>query len=59
MNKDQVKGRMTEAAGKVKSTTGKAVGNKKLEETGRAEELGGKVRATYGDVKNQFKKAVK
>ncbi|MEO8223345.1 MAG: CsbD family protein [Gammaproteobacteria bacterium] len=59
MNKDQVKGRLTEAEGKVKSTAGKVVGNKKLEEEGRAEELGGKARATYGDVKNQVKKAVK
>ena len=58
MNKDQVKGRVEEAAGKVKEVTGKVVGNKKLEEKGRAEEVVGKVRAGYGDGKNQIKKGL-
>ena len=56
MNKDQVKGRAEEAAGAVKKVTGKAVGNKNLEQKGRLEEAGGKVRAGYGDAKNELEK---
>jgi uncharacterized protein YjbJ (UPF0337 family) len=55
MNKDQVKGRLNEAAGKVKEVTGKAVGNKTVEEKGRAQKNIGKVQAGYGDVKNEIK----
>lgn len=53
MNKDQIKGRMEEAAGKVKEVTGKVVGNKTLEEKGKVEEVAGKARAGYGDVKSK------
>ena len=56
MNKDQIKGRKEELTGEAKKVTGKVVGNKALEERGRAEKAAGKARATYGDVKNEFKK---
>ena len=59
MNKDQVKGRAEQAAGKVKETTGKALGNKTLEEKGRLEEAAGKIRSNYGDLKNEAEKADK
>ena len=56
MNKDQVKGRVDEAAGKVKEVTGKVVGNKKLEEKGKTEEVAGAARAGYGDAKAEIRK---
>ena len=56
MNKDQVKGRVKEVEGKIKEVTGKVVGNKTLEEKGKAQTAGGKVQAGYGDLKNDLKK---
>jgi len=55
MNKDQIKGRVDEAAGKVKKATGKVLNDEELKDKGRAEEVAGKVRATYGDVKEDVK----
>jgi uncharacterized protein YjbJ (UPF0337 family) len=59
MNKDQVKGRMEQAKGSIKETTGKAVGNKKLETEGQIDKTSGKAQATYGDLKEDVKDAVK
>jgi uncharacterized protein YjbJ (UPF0337 family) len=59
MNKDQVKGRIGQAKGAVKEATGKAVGNKKLENEGQADKVVGKAQATYGDIKEGVKDAVK
>jgi uncharacterized protein YjbJ (UPF0337 family) len=56
MNKDQVKGRAEQAVGKVKEVTGKAVGNKSLEEKGRLDEAAGKIRTNYGDIKADVNK---
>lgn len=57
MNKDQVKGRVHEAKGKVKEVAGKVVGNKELEQKGKVENALGKVQGTYGDLKSDIKKA--
>jgi len=57
MNKDQVKGRVREAKGKVKEIAGKAVGNRRVEAEGDAEQLAGKVQKSYGDVKNEARKS--
>jgi uncharacterized protein YjbJ (UPF0337 family) len=57
MNKDQVKGRVREAKGKVKEIAGKAVGNRRVEAEGDAEQLAGKVQKTYGDAKNEIRKS--
>jgi uncharacterized protein YjbJ (UPF0337 family) len=59
MNKDQVKGRMEQAKGSVKEATGKVVGNKDLEAEGKVDKAGGKAQATYGDIKEDVKDAVK
>ena len=59
MNKDQVKGRVEQAKGAVKETTGKVVGNKKLETEGQIDKATGKAQATYGDIKEDVKDAVK
>ena len=56
MNKDQVKGRIKRAKGKVKNVAGKAVGNKDLEQEGKAQDINGKVQAKYGDLKEDLKK---
>ena len=56
MNKDQVKGRVDEAAGKLKEVAGKAVGKKDLEAKGKAQEVAGKARAAFGDTKSDLKR---
>lgn len=58
MNKDQVKGRIAEAEGKVKEVTGKAF-SKDLEIKGKVQKSLGQVQASYGDLKEDAKKAVK
>lgn len=59
MNKNQVHGRTDEAKGKVKEVTGKAIGNKSMENRGKAKKLGGQTEAAYGDLKQDIKKASK
>ena len=59
MNKDQVKGRTNTATGKIKEGVGKATGDKDLQNKGTAEKAGGKVRSTFGDVKEDLKKATR
>jgi len=57
MNKDQVKGRAEEAAGKVKEVTGRIIGDKEMEVEGKAQKSGGKLLAGYGDIKEELKKS--
>ena len=59
MNKDQVKGRAEQVKGSVKETTGKVVGNKKLESEGEIDKATGKARADYGDLKEDVKDVLK
>jgi uncharacterized protein YjbJ (UPF0337 family) len=56
MNKDQVKGRAEEVAGKTKKVIGGVVNDDTLKNKGRVEEAAGKARATYGDVKSDLQK---
>ena len=58
MNKDQVKGRVEEAKGSVKETTGKVVGNTRLETEGAIDKAAGKAQAGYGDAKEKLKDAI-
>lgn len=58
MNKDQVKGRVEQAKGKVKEIVGKTVGNKEMEQKGKIQNIGGKVQAGYGEVKEDIKKSI-
>jgi uncharacterized protein YjbJ (UPF0337 family) len=58
INKDQIKGRVTEAKGKIKEVAGKLVGNQKLEAKGKIEKTVGKVQAGYGDIKKDVKGAM-
>jgi uncharacterized protein YjbJ (UPF0337 family) len=56
MNKDQVKGRVKEAEGKIKQVAGKLVGNKTLEAKGVVQKTLGRAQAKFGDVKQDMKK---
>ncbi len=57
MNKDQVKGRVKEVAGKAKEVVGSIVGNKELEAKGVVQNAVGKVQAGAGDLREDLKKA--
>lgn len=59
MNKDQVKGRIDEASGKMKEAAGRTVGNPDMEDRGTAQKVGGKAQKAYGDVKEDLKKDLK
>ena len=59
INKDQVKGRVKEAEGKIKEVAGKLVGNEKLEEKGKIQKVLGGAQAKFGDVKKDVKDSTK
>ena len=52
MNRDQVKGRAKELAGKLKKNTGRALGSTKMEAKGLVKEALGKLQKTVGDVRD-------
>ena len=56
MNKDQVKGRVKQAEGKVEEAAGKAVGNERLQVKGQVNAALGKVQSAYGDIKEAVEK---
>jgi uncharacterized protein YjbJ (UPF0337 family) len=55
MNKDQVKGRVKEAKGKIREVAGKLVGNKTIEAKGKVQKILGEAQADFGDVKQEVK----
>jgi uncharacterized protein YjbJ (UPF0337 family) len=55
MNKDQVKGRVTEAEGKIQEVAGKVVGDKSLEAKGNLKSHLGQLQKKIGDVKDDLK----
>jgi uncharacterized protein YjbJ (UPF0337 family) len=58
-NKDQVRGRVKEAKGKLKQVVGKLVGDRTLEAKGRFQKKLGAAQAKYGDVKQDVRNAKK
>jgi uncharacterized protein YjbJ (UPF0337 family) len=58
MNKDQAKGYIEEAKGKVKELAGKAVGNKELELKGKVQKISGKAEVGLGNIKAGMKKPI-
>jgi len=56
MNRDQVKGRAKEAAGKVEKNVGRATGSIKTEAKGLAKEAVGKLQKNLGDARNAGEK---
>lgn len=59
INKDQVEGRVKEAAGKVQEVAGRTVGSTSTELKGKVNQGAGAAQAKYGDVKEDVKDAVK
>lgn len=59
MNKDQVKGAVKDAAGKVQQKTGEAIGSQEQQAKGLARQAEGKVQKSYGDAKEAVKDANK
>ncbi|NUT63689.1 CsbD family protein [Herbaspirillum sp. C9C3] len=55
MNKDQIKGSLKEAAGKVQQKTGELTGNTSQQLKGAAKQVEGNVQKTYGDAKEAAK----
>ena len=55
MNKDQVKGRIKEAARETQEQFGKLVNSKEQEAKGHAREQAGKVQKAAGDLREQVK----
>jgi uncharacterized protein YjbJ (UPF0337 family) len=51
MNKQQVKGAVKNAAGKVQQKTGEAIGSTDQQAKGLVRQVEGKVQKAYGDVK--------
>ena len=57
MNKDQVKGTVKEAAGKVQQKVGQAVGSEKQQVKGIGKQAEGKVQKAVGNAKENIKQA--
>ncbi|HYN58488.1 MAG TPA: CsbD family protein [Rubrivivax sp.] len=57
MNKDQVKGAVKEAAGKVQQKAGKMIGSSEQEAKGLTTKLQGKAQKKVGDAKEALKVA--
>ena len=55
MNKDQVKGRVEEAKGKMKESIGRATGHPDMEDQGTVDKVSGKVQKNFGDAKERLK----
>jgi uncharacterized protein YjbJ (UPF0337 family) len=58
VNKDQVKGRAKEVAGKLKKSAGQVIGNPRLESEGAMLEVEGKAQKTVGDIKRKISKSI-
>lgn len=59
MNRDQVKGAVKDAAGKVQKEAGKVMGSKEQQARGAAKQAEGKMQKGYGDAKEAVKEATK
>lgn len=57
MNKDQIKGSIKDAAGKVQEKAGKAMGSTEQQVKGLAKQAQGKVQKSFGDAKEAAKDA--
>lgn len=59
MDKNQVKGEISKAKGKVKEVTGRTIGNDNMEREGKLEHAKGTIQRAYGNLKSSVKKAGK
>jgi uncharacterized protein YjbJ (UPF0337 family) len=55
MNKDQIKGKVTEIAGSVERRAGELTGNKKTQAEGIQKQAKGKIQKAWGNVKSSVK----
>lgn len=55
MNKDQVKGKVNQAKGDIKKTTGKILGDKSMENKGNIQKTAGIIQENYGNLKQDLK----
>lgn len=55
MNKDQVKGSIKDAAGKVQQKVGQATGSEKQQAKGLGKQMEGKAQKTLGDAKEAIR----
>ena len=55
MNKDQVKGAVKDAAGKVQEKAGKLIGSKEQQIKGLSKQVAGKAQKDIGDLKQSVK----
>lgn len=55
MNKDQMKGNMKDAAGKVQEKAGEMMGSREHEAKGMKKQVEGKTQETWGDAKEASK----
>ena len=58
MNKDQVAGKIKEAAGEAQEHLGRAIGSKSQEAKGHATEMEGKIQKKVGDAEEAVDEAV-
>ena len=58
MNKDQVKGSLKVAGGKVQEVAGKITGSEKQQAKGMLKQAAGKTQKNYGDAKETIKDVV-
>jgi len=56
MNRDQVKGRVKEATGKIQQKAGEVTGSLKQQAKGVAKQVEGKVQKTFGDARDDAQK---
>ena len=59
MNKDRVKGKMTEISGKAKEGAGKLTGSDRLKAEGKTDQVKGKVQNAWGNVKDEAHKTAR
>ena len=59
MNKDQVKGSVKDAAGKIQRKTGEMVGSKTHQAKGIEKQAEGKAQKAFGDAKERAKDATR
>jgi uncharacterized protein YjbJ (UPF0337 family) len=57
MDKDRIKGAAKNIAGKAKTAAGKATGDEKLKNEGRADQVKGKVQNVVGGIKDSMREA--
>lgn len=59
INDDEVKGKLDEASGTVKETTGRVLGNPRLENEGADQRASGKLEAGFGKARRKVGEAMK